>query len=108
MNNKTTIQLPDLSVWNSSGRILNMLREKQERPKRLERAYFAQFAGDTIRRVRCQNCHAEYLTVATYDPRVGNICCAHCMFNPLGCRCKYGEFGVEETYQDDFYPLDME
>ena len=26
------------------------------------------------------------------------------MFNPLGCRCKYGEFGVEETYRDPMFP----
>lgn len=24
-------------------------------------------------------------------------CCPACLFNPLGCRCKYGEPGVAET-----------
>lgn len=32
------------------------------------------------------------------------LCCAHCVFNPLGCRCKYGDFNVAETYQDPEYP----
>lgn len=32
------------------------------------------------------------------------ICCAHCVFNPLGCRCKYGEWNVAETYQDPEFP----
>jgi hypothetical protein len=25
------------------------------------------------------------------------MCCAHCAFNPLGCRCKYGEFEVPQS-----------
>lgn len=40
------------------------------------------------------------------------VCCAHCVMNPLGCRCKFGELGVAETepydpveyYQPDTCP----
>ena len=35
------------------------------------------------------------------------VCCPHCVFNPLGCRCKYGEYGVAETYFDPD-PLDLQ
>lgn len=46
----------------------------------------------------CSNCKAE-----VPDGKGGRgsrgefICCEHCYFNPLGCRCKYGEFGIPET-----------
>lgn len=51
----------------------------------------------------CDNCHAKVpeLHKTSWGQR---ICCPHCAFSPLGCRCKYGEFGMAETYQDDFYP----
>jgi len=26
-------------------------------------------------------------------------CCAHCLLNPLGCRCKFGQLGVAETHE---------
>jgi len=42
----------------------------------------------------CRNCGAT----ATGNDSLGPICCAHCAFNPLGCRCKYGELGVAETF----------
>ncbi len=53
----------------------------------------------------CDNCHADVpeLGKTSWGQR---ICCPSCAFNPLGCRCKYGEFGMAETYQDDFYPPD--
>jgi len=42
-------------------------------------------------------------------------CCPACVFNPLGCRCRFGELGVAETqdwgpwddYEEDG-PLDLE
>lgn len=46
----------------------------------------------------CANCKAEVPKVGT-DPHGNPICCAACLFNPLGCRCKYGELGVLETQQ---------
>jgi len=48
---------------------------------------------------KCSNCGAvSPLSGRCSDGQV--YCCVHCCFNPLGCRCKYGEFGVEETRQD--------
>ncbi len=44
----------------------------------------------------CCNC-------AAVSPKAGRAsdgrvyCCVHCCFNPLGCRCEHGEFGVAET-----------
>lgn len=49
----------------------------------------------------CHNCKAECPTCGT-DPHGKPICCAGCLFNTLGCRCKYGEFGVLETFVPDF------
>jgi hypothetical protein len=55
----------------------------------------------------CDNCGAKL----PLDQPIGRlpdgrrICCAHCIFNPLGCRCKYGEYGVAETYQDPDFPM---
>ena len=45
---------------------------------------------------KCANCGAP----ATGRDSSGRpICCAHCVFNPLGCRCKWGEPVVAETAQ---------
>lgn len=44
----------------------------------------------------CRNCGAP----ATGNDPLGPICCAHCAFNPLGCRCRFGETGVPETIID--------
>jgi hypothetical protein len=43
----------------------------------------------------CANCGAPD-AIAT-DSEGRPICCAHCLFNPLGCRCRFGEPGVAET-----------
>ena len=46
----------------------------------------------------CDNCGATLPNdQGGRDQRGAWICCPHCMFNPLGCRCQYGEYGVEET-----------
>jgi hypothetical protein len=45
----------------------------------------------------CENCGAVVPNPGRMDGRV--ICCAACVFNPLGCRCEFGEFGKEETQQ---------
>ena len=46
---------------------------------------------------KCENCGAEVEKLGLCsDGRM--ICCPHCVFNPLGCRCKYGEYGVAEEY----------
>lgn len=43
----------------------------------------------------CANCGAQGRDFGTdYKGRV--ICCPHCVFNPCGCRCKRGEYGVPE------------
>lgn len=54
----------------------------------------------------CDNCGAGLPEgKGGYESLHGRfICCPHCLFNPLGCRCKYGEYGVAETYQDPDYP----
>jgi len=46
----------------------------------------------------CQNCGAKCKDefVGEMDGKI--ICCVHCAFNPLGCRCKYGEYGVAEEF----------
>ena len=50
-------------------------------------------------RVVCSNCEglipAEHFC-GTNGP-MGRVCCAACVVHPLGCRCRYGEYGVEET-----------
>ena len=49
----------------------------------------------------CANCKTEVPDDKGGKGHDGEpICCAHCAFNPLGCRCKYGEYGVAETYVD--------
>lgn len=58
---------------------------------------------------QCENCGAtvEKCGTATDGKK---YCCIECVFNPLGCRCKYGEYGVAETqdwaalsgYEDDW------
>lgn len=45
----------------------------------------------------CENCGAQVT-----DDKGGRCdgtfyCCVHCAFHPLGCRCKHGEFGIQET-----------
>jgi hypothetical protein len=46
--------------------------------------------------MRCENCNAEVPKLSECsDGR--KVCCIHCLFNPFGCRCAYGEFGVEQT-----------
>lgn len=53
----------------------------------------------------CANCKAKLPDdKGGIGPNRRVICCAHCMFNPLGCRCKYGEFDVAETYRDPMFP----
>ena len=44
----------------------------------------------------CDNCGAK-VEKCGRDPNGRKICCPHCAFNPLGCRCRFGEFGVAET-----------
>lgn len=46
----------------------------------------------------CTNCGAMVPQLHQVGDR--KICCAHCFFNPLGCRCKYREYGVAETWSD--------
>lgn len=49
--------------------------------------------------LECPNCHAMVPALGkSSDGR--QFCCVHCCFNPLGCRCKYGEIGIEETRPD--------
>lgn len=47
----------------------------------------------------CDNCRAD--VPKTYESSDGrHYCCAGCIFHPLGCRCKFGDFGV--TVDIDF------
>ena len=52
----------------------------------------------------CANCGAVVPNPGK-DAEGRTICCIHCVFNPLGCRCEYGEIGVAETR--DWTPPDM-
>ncbi len=58
----------------------------------------------------CYNCHAKVPEgQGGVDPAGRFVCCPPCVFDPLGCRCKYGEFGVSETADlpfDDYDPDD--
>lgn len=50
----------------------------------------------SIMKHKCDNCGALVESIGTTtDGR--KICCVECAFNPLGCRCKFGEYGVAET-----------
>jgi hypothetical protein len=44
----------------------------------------------------CANCRAV-VEKCGRDPEGRPICCAACLFHPLGCRCRFGELGVAET-----------
>lgn len=49
----------------------------------------------TLYKVRCPNCGAWVKKLGKASD--GNeFCCIHCCFNPGGCRCKHGEYGVAE------------
>ncbi len=49
----------------------------------------------------CENCRADVpKTHLSSDGR--RYCCAGCIFHPLGCRCKFGEFGVVQDEDIDF------
>lgn len=48
-------------------------------------------------RVRCDNCGAMVpASRMGTDPRERRVCCIHCVFNPEGCRCRFGEYGVAQ------------
>lgn len=54
----------------------------------------------------CDNCQAKVPDGQGGLDRNGRfICCPHCVFNPLGCRCQYGEYGVAETFEDPDFPM---
>lgn len=43
----------------------------------------------------CENCRASVPRLReTSDGK--RVCCPACVYNPLGCRCKYGQLGVAE------------
>lgn len=53
----------------------------------------------------CYNCRAKVPEGhGGTDPHGRFVCCPACVFNPLGCRCQHGEFGVAETYEDPDFP----
>lgn len=51
--------------------------------------------------MQCYNCEATITGVGGQDSKGRWVCCPHCVFNPLGCRCRFGEHGVPETYLPD-------
>lgn len=56
---------------------------------------------------RCELCGALVPKCGTMnDDAKTKVCCPECAFNPLGCRCKFGEYGVAETQPifEVFYP----
>jgi hypothetical protein len=51
--------------------------------------------------MKCANCGAEVPEgKGGHADGIGFVCCAHCVFNPLGCRCQYGQYEVAETMQN--------
>lgn len=46
--------------------------------------------------MRCENCGADVPKLFKSSEGT-NLCCPHCIWNHLGCRCQYGEIGVAET-----------
>ena len=48
--------------------------------------------------MHCDNCGAEMPEGRGGRDSLGRwICCIHCVFNPLGCRCKYEDYGQPQT-----------
>lgn len=45
----------------------------------------------------CYNCGAK-VEKCGRDMEGRPVCCPHCIFNPNGCRCKYGEFNTPQDY----------
>lgn len=96
------------------GKYRAMMLRKKQRLIDLEQNYFAQFAGEKIRRFICDNCGAKFLNEdPPWRDHLGRIiCCAHCIMNPQGCRCHAGEFGViedfwyDEDYEEEHSDLD--
>lgn len=90
-----------------------MLRKKQQLID-LEQNYFAQFAGEKIRRYTCGNCGAKFLDEEpAWRDRLGRIiCCSHCIMHPMGCQCGVGNFNVaaeewyDEHYEEEHSDLD--
>jgi len=58
----------------------------------------------------CDNCGAPASGERAADGRI--YCCPACLFNPLGCRCKFGEPGIAETAETvslaDGFPAEMD
>lgn len=49
----------------------------------------------TLWRVVCPRCDAIVKRIYT-DTGGIEACCVHCAWNPDGCRCRFGEFGVAD------------
>lgn len=80
------------------GKYRYLYLQKKQRLIDLEQNYFAQFVGEKLRWYTCTNCRAKFLAEEGPRDALGHrICCAHCIWNPTGCRCKYGEFNQPET-----------
>lgn len=51
----------------------------------------------------CENCGANVPKI--YEDSDGRkYCCAGCLFHPLGCRCKFGEFGMVDDIDFSYDP----
>lgn len=44
----------------------------------------------------CENCGAAVPIESGGHVDGRFVCCEHCVFNPCGCRCRCGEFGVAQ------------
>jgi DNA-directed RNA polymerase subunit RPC12/RpoP len=81
--------------------------DKRLKLPNLERDYFARFAGEQYKVYRCQNCGARFLAEEPpRDPNGRTVCCAACVFDPAGCRCFAGEWGVTNDHWVDFAEAD--
>lgn len=63
---------------------------------------------DVDMEMECENCGAVIPSgLGGFDSKGRFICCPACMFNPLGCRCKYGEHGIPECIESKImkYPV---
>lgn len=61
------------------------IRERLDKVERL---------GMMAEKEECPNCHA--LVPSLKNSTMGPVCCAACLFHPLGCRCKWGDYGEPE------------
>lgn len=55
----------------------------------------------------CENCGAKVpAAMGGWLNGTKFVCCPVCVFHPTGCRCRFGEFAMQETYLDPDFDED--